>query len=222
MPCWTKTNRENIITMPLSACNLSKTTFVSYMLPHTLVYETYSSTKRIRAFKLIKEYDQSTLTVTRACAETHFSKHHRWFSILRPVQTWWCEGWTRGVKMAWSSWQSSTSIRRNCLRHLWWQTMDPRFPLTCKFWNMAFLAIVSFSSVKICKVFKTESPLPLCVWRFSSELHALCIAGRRHNHGTWITADEAQWSASIRTRYNSVLQHVIAQSAVAILGHRGR
>ena len=52
---------------------------------------------------------------------------------------------------------------------------------------------------------------------FPPSFHALFIAERRHNHDTRIIADEAQWSAGIRTRYNSV-QHVFAQSAVAIFG----
>jgi len=71
----------------------------------------------------------------------------------------------------------------------------------------------------ICIFFHAHSPYFICyctssfVWRCPSELHALFIAEGAHNHDTWITADEAQWSAGKRTRYNSVIQRVIAQSA---------
>jgi len=47
----------------------------------------------------------------------------------------------------------------------------------------------------------------------------LCLLRKvAHNHDTWITADEAQWNNGIRTQYNSVVQHILVQGAVAIFG----
>jgi len=39
-----------------------------------------------------------------------------------------------------------------------------------------------------------------------------------HNYNTRITAYEAWWGAGMRTRHNSLIQHVIAQCAVALFG----
>jgi len=47
---------------------------------------------------------------------------------------------------------------------------------------------------------------------FPSSLHALFIAERHESQHT------KHSEALVRTRYNSVTQHVIAQSAVAIVG----